>query len=163
MQGWRRGALAWGLATITTFATMLALKVVFIACWRSFGTLHLHTPSGHVAAAAFVGGGLVGMLLQQRLLAVICAVGAALLIGLTRLWLGAHSVSEVVLGAGVGLGGTMLLIWLAGRPRVVSIKSLLAVALMTVVLFHGLHLPAEGHIRGIAFRMARMLAVCSIG
>src|SRR5580700_3091621 len=36
VQGWRRGAAAWTLAVLATFATMLVLKLVFMACATSF-------------------------------------------------------------------------------------------------------------------------------
>lgn len=161
MQGWRRGAAAWVSAVMATFAVMVVLKLVFYACARSFGTTALHTPSGHVAAATIVTGGLAALLFHRRGVGLSLAVLAAVVIGLSRLLLGVHSLPEVVLGAMVGLVGAWGLLLLAGRPpQDLNVRRIAVIALVTVAVFHGLHFPAEAHIRSTAFRMAKMLAVC---
>src|SRR5271167_1421578 len=66
LQGWRRGAGAWLLAVFMTSAVMLVLKLGFLACSTSLGTNDLHTPSGHVAAATVVAGGLAALVLRRR-------------------------------------------------------------------------------------------------
>src|SRR4051812_42258297 len=104
-QGWRRGAAAWWLAVFATFAVTLALKLVFLACSANLGTPRIHTPSGHVAAATVVGGGLAALLLRHRGFAMPLALFAALVIGVSRLVLGVHSLPEVMLGAAAGLAG----------------------------------------------------------
>jgi membrane-associated phospholipid phosphatase len=160
-QGWRRGAAAWTTAVIGTFAGMLALKVTFLACSHSFGTPDIHTPSGHVAAATVVTGGLAALLLRRRASVVPVAVLAALVVGVSRLVLGAHSLPEVVLGAIVGLAGALVLPLLAGRPPPgFDMRRIAIVVAGIVVLFHGLHFPAEAHIRSTAYRVAQMLAIC---
>ena len=90
MQGWRRGAAAWAVAVLATFAAMLALKVLFLACSGSFGTPDVRTPSGHVAAATVVAGGLAVLLLRWRHAALLVAAMAAGVIGISRLAL-AHA------------------------------------------------------------------------
>ena len=121
-QGWRRGAAAWLLAVVATFATMLALKLVFLACSASFGINDIRTPSGHVAAATVVAGGLAALLLRPRRAALPLAGLAAIVIGISRLVLGLHSLPEVALGALVGLMGAWALLLLAGPPPPVSMR-----------------------------------------
>lgn len=161
LQGWRRGAAAWALSVVATFAAMLTLKLVFLACAHSFGTSDLHTPSGHVAAATVVTGGLAALLLRRHATVLPLAALAALVVGVSRLALGAHSLPEVALGAAVGLAGAYALQWVAGPPPAsLNVKRIVVIAVATVVVFHGMHFPAEAHIRATAFRFANVFAVC---
>ncbi|HUB12675.1 MAG TPA: phosphatase PAP2 family protein [Acetobacteraceae bacterium] len=160
LQGWRRGALAWLGVVGVTFTIMLALKIVFLSCPPVFGPTDIRSPSGHVAAATVVAGGLASLLLRRRASILPIAVLAGVVIGLSRLVLGLHSLPEVALGALVGLGGAVALMRLAGPPPVLRISRLLAVVVIVAALFHGLHLPAEAAIRHTALSAARLLAVC---
>ena len=161
VQGWRRGAAAWVAVVCATFGVTLALKVLFIPCSDAFDMPTLHTPSGHVAAATVVVGGLA-VLLLGRGLAVLVALATAALIGTTRLVLGEHTGLEVAVGAIVGLAGVAALIRLAGppRPATVDVRRVVLIAVLVAVVFHGLHMPAEAHIRGAAWRLAQFLKVC---
>jgi membrane-associated phospholipid phosphatase len=160
MQGWRRGAAAWLAVVCATFGVTLALKVLFIPCSDAFDMPTLHTPSGHVAAATVVVGGLA-VLLLGRAPAVLVALATAALIGTTRLVLGEHTGLEVAVGAFVGLAGVAALIRLAGaRPAAFQVRRLVLIAVLVAVVFHGLHMPAEAHIRGAAWRLAQFLKVC---
>ena len=161
MQGWRRGAFAWWLVVLATFAVTLALKLVFLACSADLGMPGIRTPSGHVAAATVVGGGLAALLLRRRGLAMPMAVLAAAVIGVSRLVLGLHSLPEVMLGAAAGLAGAWALICLAGSPPpALDARRVALIALLVAVLFHGFHMPAEAHIRGLAWRAAQYFSVC---
>ncbi len=161
LQGWRRGAGAWLLAVFMTFAVMVGLKLVFLACAPSLGIGDLRTPSGHVAAATVVAGGLAALVPRRRVIVLALAAGAAMVIGASRLALGFHSLPEVVLGAVVGLGGAWALLMLAGRPPSgLNARRIAVVVAAVAVIFHGLHLPAEAHIRSTAWRFAQILAVC---
>jgi membrane-associated phospholipid phosphatase len=160
-QGWRRGAAAWATAVVVTFVAMLALKLAFLACSHKFGTPAIQTPSGHAAAATVVTGGLAALLLRRRASVLPVAVLAAIVIGVSRLVLGVHSLPEVVIGAMVGLAGALALPLLAGPPPPgLDVRRIAVVVAGIVVLFHGLHFPAEAHIRATAHRVANMLAVC---
>jgi membrane-associated phospholipid phosphatase len=160
-QRWYRGAGAWTFAVVATFSTMLALKLFFIACSASLGTTDLHTPSGHVAAATVVTGGLATLLLRRRASVLPVAALAAVVIGVSRLMLGAHSLPEVALGAAVGLAGALALLLLAGHPPPgLEVRRIAVIAFAMALLLHGLHFPAEAHIRATALRVAQMLAVC---
>ena len=160
LQGWRRGAVVWLGVIGATFGTMLVLKLVFLACPPVFGTMDIRSPSGHVAAATVVAGGLAALLGCRRAGILPIAVLAAVAIGVSRLVLGLHSVPEVALGAMVGLAGATALLTLAGPPPTLRPGRLLAVAVVVAVVFHGLHLPAEAAIRHAAFRAEHLLAVC---
>ena len=106
-------------------------------------------------------GGLAALLSRRRVSILPIAVLAAVVIGVSRLVLGLHSLPEVALGALVGLGGAAALLTLAGPPPTLRPGRLIAVVVIVAALFHGLHLPAEAAIRHTAFRAARMLAVAS--
>jgi membrane-associated phospholipid phosphatase len=160
-EGWHRGAAAWALAVAGTFAVMLVLKLLFMACAHSFGTPAIHTPSGHVAAATVVAGGLAAVLLGRRATVLPLAALVAVVIGISRIVLGAHSLQEVLLGALVGMAGASALLLIAGRlPPALNVRRIAVVAVAVVVVFHGLHLPAEAHIRATAHRFAQMFSVC---
>jgi membrane-associated phospholipid phosphatase len=159
LQGWRRGALVWLGVVCVTFGLMLFLKLAFLACSPLLGPIDVHSPSGHVAAATVVAGGLAALLTRRRATILPIAALAAVLIGVSRVVLGMHSLPEVVLGALVGLGGAAALLTLAGPPPNLRPARLFAVVVIVAALFHGMHLPAEAAIRHTAFRAARMLSV----
>ena len=110
VQGWRRGALAWLIVVASTFAATLAFKLLFLACSPVFGPMDVHSPSGHVAAATVVAGGLAAMLTRHRATILPAAVVAAIVIGVSRLVLGAHTLPEVIVGALIGLAGAAALL-----------------------------------------------------
>jgi membrane-associated phospholipid phosphatase len=160
-QGWIRGALAWAATIIGTFSVMLALKVVLIPC----GMGELHTPSGHVAAATVLAGGLAATL-RRRGGSVVLPVSllAAAIIGASRLVLGMHTWPEVVLGALVGIVGASIMRRLAGAPPPeLNAWRLVMIAGLVAAIFHGLHMPAEAEINSTAWRLARLLDVCRAG
>jgi membrane-associated phospholipid phosphatase len=159
-QGWRRGALVWLLVVAGTFFATLTFKLMFLACSPLFGPIDVHSPSGHVAAATVVSGGLAAMLTRRRASILPVAVFAAIVIGLSRLVLGMHSLPEVVVGALIGLAGAVALLHLAGPPPRLQIAPLFAVVVVVAALFHGMHLPAEAAIRHTAFRAAQYIPAC---
>jgi membrane-associated phospholipid phosphatase len=163
VQGWRRGALAWLLVISATFMATLTSKLIFLSCSPVFGPTDLHSPSGHVAAAAVVSGGLAALLTGRRISILPVAVLAALVIGVSRLLLGMHSLPEVVLGALIGLAGAAALMRFAGRPPELKLGPLVAVVVIVAALFHGLHFPAEAAIRHTAFRAAQYIPACRGG
>jgi membrane-associated phospholipid phosphatase len=155
-QGWRRGAAAWVIAISATFSVMLLLKLLFIPC----GSEEIHTPSGHVAAATVVLGGLAAMLRRRRGIVVPAGLLAAVIIGASRIALGFHTWPEVAVGAVVGLAGATVMQRLAGPPPTLDGRRLALIAVAVAVIFHGLHLPAEARISGTALRLAQLLNVC---
>jgi hypothetical protein len=160
VQGWRRGALVWLVVFAGTAGATLVFKVMFLACSSVFGAPDLHSPSGHVAAATVVSGGLAAMLTGRRVSIIPAAVLAAAVIGLSRLLLGMHSVPEVVVGALIGLVGAAALMRFAGPPPALNPGPLIAVIVAVATLFHGFHLPAEAAILHTAFRAAQYIPAC---
>jgi len=159
-QGWRRGAVVWLGVVGATFFVVLLLKLVCLACAPVDGLAELRSPSGHVASAAVVAGGLAAILTRRRLSILPVGVLAAVVIGVSRLFLNMHSLPEVAVGAGVGLAGATALVSMAGPPPTLRPGKLLALVIIVVAVFHGLHLPAEAAIRHAAFGAAHVLEVC---
>jgi membrane-associated phospholipid phosphatase len=163
-RGWRRGAAVWALVIVAAFAVVLAFKLLLLTCSTSLGIGDVRTPSGHVAAATVVAGGLAALLSRRRSVALSLAALVAIVIGISRLARGAHSPAEVLIGAAVGLVSAWALVVLAGRPPAgIDVRRIAVIAAVVAVLFHGLHLPAEAHIRSTALRFAQILAVCQSG
>lgn len=160
MQGWRRGALTWLIVVVSTFAVTLAFKLVFLSCSPLFGPIDIHSPSGHVAAATVVSGGLAAVLIRLRASILPVALLAAVVIGTSRLVLGMHSFPEVVVGALIGLAGAVALLRFAGSPPRLKVTPLILVIVFVGALFHGLHLPAEAAIRHTALRAAQFIPAC---
>jgi hypothetical protein len=160
VQGWRRGALTWLIVVAGVFLATLAGKLMCLACTPLFGPLDVHSPSGHVAAATVVTGGLAAMLTRRRASILPAAFLAAMVIGISRLVLGMHSLPEVVIGAFIGLAGAAAMLRFAGPPPRLRIAPLVGVIAVVALVFHGLHLPAERVIRHTAFRFAEFIPAC---
>ena len=144
--GWWRAAFAWLVAVGGTFAVMLLLKAGFMALAAEFGSDYRISPSGHVASACVVYGGLAVLLLRGITPGWVIAsvpAGAALVIGYTRLMLGFHTLPEVLAGGGVGFAGAVVLaLTIGARPRLAA-WPLTVAGVFTVLLLHGSHVPAE--------------------
>ena len=160
VQGWRRGAFVWLIVVAATFLATLTFKLMFLACSTLFGPMDIHSPSGHVAAATVVAGGLAAMFTRRQTSILPAAVLAAIVIGISRLVLGMHSLPEVVVGALIGLAGAAALLRFAAPPPRLRVAPLLAVVIVVGTIFHGLHLPAEAAIRHTAFRAAQYSPAC---
>jgi hypothetical protein len=113
-----------------------------------------------VAAATVVTGGLAAMFTRRRASILPAAALAAIVIGLSRLVLGMHSLPEVVVGAMIGLAGAVALLRFAGPPPRLQVAPLVLVVVVVATVFHGLHLPAEAAIRHTAFRAAQFIPAC---
>ena len=160
VQGWRRGALVWLVVVAGVFFATLMFKVMFLACSPLFGPIDVHSPSGHVAAATVVTGGLAAMFTRRRASILPAAILAAVVIGISRLVLGMHSLPEVVVGAMIGLAGAVALLRFAGTPPLIRVAPLVLVVVVVAGVFHGLHLPAEAAIRHTAYRAAQFIPAC---
>ncbi|MBV8525392.1 MAG: phosphatase PAP2 family protein, partial [Acetobacteraceae bacterium] len=157
---WWRGLIAWVSCTLCVSALMLVLKLVFTVCGASLGFSHIRSPSGHTAAAAVVYGGLLA-LGAGRLMAGLISAGLGLVIGITRVTLGMHTVEEVIIGGLVGVAGAVALEYLAGtRPPRLRGWPLAAVTLAVLIAFHGLHLHAEPVIHRAALLLIWPRSAC---
>lgn len=147
LSGWRRGALAWALTVALTFAAVAAAKIAVFAFGTPDSLPGLQSPSGHTASAALIYGGLVAMLANRtapQLRTILVAVLFAVTIGFTRLSLEVHTRADVMVGAAIGITGAMMLSWLAGeRPEAMKLRLPAGAVAVVILLFHGLHMPAE--------------------
>jgi membrane-associated phospholipid phosphatase len=157
ISGWWRGAAAWLVGVGATLTLMLVLKLAFIACGPD---QILRSPSGHTAGAAVVFGGIMVVLGAPRRWAVPAAGLAALVIGGSRLVLDVHTPLEVMVGAAAGVGGAALIASMAGATPKFSRNRTAIAALIVIVIFHGMRMPAEAHIRGFAERVALYFPAC---
>jgi hypothetical protein len=146
--------------TAVTLAAVVVAKLGFLACRPVFGPWEIQSPSGHVAAASVVAGGLVALLTGRCMLSLGAAVSAAMIVGVSRLVLGAHSVPEVLIGSVLGVAGTAAVSHFAGPPQVRRPVILLAVTVLVALLLHGVHLPAEAAIRHGAHHMLDFVPAC---
>jgi membrane-associated phospholipid phosphatase len=156
---WRSAAFAWTIAVGGSYFTMLLLKLCCIACGHLLPG-HVYSPSGHVAAATVVYGGLFTLFMRlvygrhSRWLLLPCVIGIALVISITRVLLGAHTITEVVIGAMVGFTGALVLIALIGPPppklRIGWVTGLVCIVLL---LCHGFRMPAETIIQDAAMKL----------
>lgn len=156
----RRAALAWTAVIGCVWGTMLVLKlsgytIAAIFPRSAFSDLDLVTPSGHVASSAAIYGAAIGLLLPSpgTLLrrSVLIAFAVAIGIGMTRVFLGVHSLSEVIVGAAVGVAGAAGVARAAGyaverRARL----PIVAVIALILVGFHGHHSSWEDPIHDAA-------------
>ena len=143
LQGWRRGAVAWLGAIGATLGVMLALKLFFLGCASVFDPVGMRSPSGHVAAAAVLSGGVAAIFGVGRRTIAVVVVLAAVGIGLTRVGLQVHSWPEVVLGGAVGLVGALALALCAGPPPALRLWPMILTAVVVATVSHGRHLEAE--------------------
>ncbi len=153
--------LAWLLlrSVVAAGAAIVLLKLLFLSCglhWFAGFT----SPSGHACMSAAVYGSL-GMLLatgrppwvRALLFAIVALVVAT--IAITRVRLGVHSWSEVLVGLAVG---TAACAWFARsyarvEPVRVDGRVFGAAVLATVLLAFGARMPAESFLRHLAKRM----------
>ena len=156
---WRLAG-AWVVAIGSVLGILLILKLANFACgWRvpllGPGGFDLNSPSGHTGAATVTFGAIAGLLASRSQLGirgavVIAAVVAGIVIGISRLALGVHSIAEVVLAFGIGLIGAGLFAALAGREkRPHSAVPVLAASVVVVIWAHGARLQAETVLHGV--------------
>ncbi len=150
VMGWWRGLFAWVGSVAGTLAVMLALKLLGLAMADNLAWGGPVSPSGHTASACVVYGGLALLLLRGSIPApILAAIPPFIVLGMgyTRVELQAHDPAEVLVGGIVGCIGVAVLAIAAGpRPRLVR-WPVLGAAACTMLVFHGMHLPAEAAIR----------------
>jgi membrane-associated phospholipid phosphatase len=138
----RKQALMWGLAVLAAGGGTALLKICIFACGSPIATLE--SPSGHASMSTLVYGGIALVAgtegeVWPRVAA--GAAGAALVaaIALSRVLLGAHSASEVVVGLAIGALalGIFAYSYLGGRAIGRRVWLLLAAAAVVAALLHG--------------------------
>jgi membrane-associated phospholipid phosphatase len=165
--GWRRGAVAWAVVVPATLLAVALSKLMVVTCGQFLPLHGLKSPSGHTASAAVVYGGLLALLLpepargaRRPFAALLLAAIFAVLFGGSRLALHAHTRSDVVAGACLGIAGALALARLAGpRPAGLRVAIPAAAACAVVLLLHGTHLHAEEQIDRMA-HLVWPLSIC---
>ena len=133
MRGHRVRALVLTVTMLGSSLLTVVLKEVFGRARPSTDTLlgfpasTTSFPSGHSFNTAVFAGLLAGMVLMTtaaslyRALAIMAAAGATLLVGVSRVYLGYHWMTDVLAGWSLGLAWlclvTLALLWLRGRRR----------------------------------------------
>jgi len=150
---WPRGALVWLLVCGATLGAIGAGKLMVFRFGPFALAPTLLSPSGHVGSAALVYGGLAALLLGGGAMhrGFLAGGGIALVIGMTRVGLGVHSIADVIVGGTIGTLGAVALVRLAG-PCPIDLRRMLPIAAGCIVALvtHGLHLPAEIWLRTIS-------------
>ncbi len=162
--GWRRGALVWSGAIACTWGMMLLLKLACLACGYLI-TDGLLSPSGHTAAAASAFGGVCGLIVRWRggdwRWTVPISAGFAVVFGMTRLVLHAHTPLEVAIAGIVGVLSATVLVAMAGAPPAkVRLWPVIGAMAVVILLLHGFRLPAEAAIRHFVLLRVWPLSAC---
>ena len=156
-------ALAWLRDIGGALVIILALKIAFgvmLGVGTAFG---IRSPSGHTETASSVYGGLLSLLTGRPWFGTLLAVVIAIFIGVTRLGLGVHSLSDVLVGGLVGIGAVVLLgRSLARRPPSLPGASRLLLLLLTLAVVAGLYghrSTIEGWLERVEYHLAVALGV----
>ncbi len=150
--------LAWLLlrSVILAGVVIAVLKVFFLSCGAHWQP-GLISPSGHACLSAVVYGTMGTVASAGRPALVRAAITAlvALLIGaitISRVALGIHTWTEVIVGLSVGILAQLLFAWSFARmqPPRVDLKTFGVALMTTVMVAFGIRIPAESFIRHIA-------------
>jgi membrane-associated phospholipid phosphatase len=159
--GWRRGAIGWLIAVGGTLGAIVLAKLVFLTL-PSLLPFRLVSPSAHAAAGALVYGSLLALLLRGGRAgprtAFVTSTLFALGFGTTRLDLGVHSLAEVLVGAGLGIIGSISFVKIAGRmPHSVNRLRLAAASALVILLVYGNSLSGEHAVRAASGMVRTMI------
>lgn len=171
----RQLAVLWLMAVGGCAATMVVLKLGFLTCGHLVLDGTVNTPSGHSSMAALFYGAAaltVGQLsppaAKHRPLMMAAAFLFALLIGVSRVVVHAHSPQEVVVGLSVGFAwlACFALLLRRVRPsaamppaRVLVVLGLIYAGLLTLTMV-GEHMSVEGVLGHIAHLLHTRWDVC---
>jgi len=155
-----RAAAAWVVAVGAVLSVMLVLKLLAGACGWQHPNIDIESPSGHTASAAMVYGGLFvlfGKSAAKLWKSITFTTIVAALFGISRVILHDHSPPEVLVGAIVGIAGTVILYFARGTDiNRISLPLIASFALIFCVA-HGTRLPAEKQVRSFAAEHLRLM------
>ncbi len=149
----RRTVLVWVASCAVVLGGMFLLKLVLPCATGAYG---LRSPSGHTASAILMSGAVLLLVARpdrgRRSWIVATALAIGVLVAVTRLTLGAHTLPEVIVGAVVGTAGVLVFSTAElTPPRVPSLYMVAGFAVVTLLL-HGTRLPAERWIDELSCR-----------
>jgi len=152
------GRAAWLLLRSVLLAAVLIslLKVLFLSC-ASHWQPELISPSGHACLSAAVFGslGIVAAAGRPAVARAGIAIFVALLVGIiavSRVLIGVHTWTEVLVGLAVGVCAQTLFAWsyLRTSPPRVDLKTFGVTLVATLLLAFGVRLPGESLLRHVA-------------
>lgn len=166
LMGWKRGVLGWLIACGGTL-TVVVLSKFLLYMVNAFVHLPvgLVSPSAHAAVGSLVWGSLAALVVRGGRAGIRTALVTsgyfAIMFSLTRLELGVHTRSEVILGSIFGLIGTVAFVKLAGKTKRAFYRVRL-IALTAIVVWctwgyrtHGEYfIKSAAHITQMAIRHA---------
>lgn len=169
--GAREAGIRWMTGLLLCWVLIAAGKLVFIPCGHLLSWLHLRSPSGHMAGAVALYGGLAVLLARSQLapvwrrLAIIAGLALSILIGLSRVQLHAHTVPEVLAGVLPGAVLPALLARGKGNLPLLRWRSVLATGVAASILILTITLPRSGFtpehwISTVAKSLASSLLIC---
>ena len=171
-----RRASARLLLTMLTTATIIGLtKIYFLGCGNSYShALHVYSPSGHAALTTAFCGAIATYAASRRsrlkqAIIWFCALTATLCISASRVLLGYHSLTEIVIGFAVGCISVLLMnrfVILQDRSTPSDHRQLVYLVAGVIVVgigVHGHHFPAERIIRFVARHLPEYVSACREG
>lgn len=152
--GLRRQAISLALSYAIASVAIGVLKIFFMLCREN---LPYFSPSGHMALSVALFGSYARLVTRQlpqslKLVPILLFILLMAAIGLTRVWLGYHTLGDVLAGVVVGALSVKLAWWgwfRRAQPPL-DLKRLALCVLLPLVLLHGAMLPAETRLRQIA-------------
>ncbi|MNR97091.1 PAP2 superfamily protein [compost metagenome] len=156
-----RPALCWFLLFVVGLLLVAATKIAYVGWGLGIAAIDFKGFSGHAMRAMAVAPVFMYLLLQEQgarklRLGVLAGLGFGLMIGISRLALGVHSVSEVI--TGLLLGAVISLGFIAYcRPHATIVFDRKLLIIGTIALFPILTLkpaPTEGWIERIAIYLS---------
>lgn len=165
----KKGASALALALLCAAIIIAVAKLVFLGCTGYlYYTYEIYSPSGHTALSMAVLG-TYALLVSTRLtgfyrfIPSLIAVFLIAGIAITRLLLKLHNVPEVIAGLVIGSCSLLLVYCFLRTGRALpefNIYVLIASAVLTAVVLHGTHFPAESLIHFVAAYVKMHVPVC---
>lgn len=145
--------LWWLVAVALCMSSTAALKIYFFVCPP---LVDLHSPSGHTSLSTLVYGALtlaVAMIVTGWKRIAVFAAGATFVaaIGVSRVAIHAHSLTEVLVGSLIGIAALALFagqFW-PRRPAEPRLQPMLIACIALMVMLNGQDLHAEGFLHTI--------------
>ena len=163
LSGSRRQGLALLLSFLFAAGAIAILKIVTLDGTGFFSTINLHSPSGHAAVSAGVYITIAALCYRQTkgMPGLLVNIAAGLLIGsiaLSRVVLGSHTETEVVVGLVTGAIASLSALALTKKNICPPFdkRIVLVIFVIVSVLFYGIHLDAEHWIRSLAGALSKL-------
>lgn len=159
-RAWRM-AVTWGVMFAAGALLVAVSKVMFLGWGMGVRELDFTGVSGHTMLAATVYPVIAWLLLQRlawpwRVLGMAAAMAGSVAVGVSRVALSAHSVSETVAGWAVGFAVCAAFAWFSRHDDAPNLKTLpMAASLFVLVMWlHGERVPTQRWITHIALQLS---------